>query len=355
MKDDSARLVLYLVLAGLGVWIAIQLQTLIICFIAALTLAAALAPLAEAMEKKKFPRIVTVILVYATIALLYILVGAGLVPVLKEQATSLFDNTPGYLDWLTEKAHMVKDIGGPDLTHAKIAAADVKQLSVTTLTRVVNVTGSIFGSLINGFFILFLTAYFVIAAKDINAELLTWLPSPHRERWAKLIRPIETRLGGYVRGQMLVSLAVGTFIGVGLALIGNEKALILGVLAGLLNLVPFVGSIITSVFAIIVSFIQAPWMGVATIVLFIVEQWVESNFIVPMLLGKQVDLHPLVVMISVVVGGTLMGLSGALIAVPVATLGMILAEEFYKKNLVVSQLEDVIAGADLPGEIAKPS
>ncbi len=336
MKDGNARLVLYLVLAGLAIYVAIQLQTLIICLIAAVTLAAALAPLAERLEQKKIPRVATVLAVYGFVAVLYICVGAGLVPVLKEQAIGLFDNTPGYVDWAIDQAHKLNDMGGPDLTHTKIAAADIKQLTMSTASKLVRFTGSIFGSLINALFILFLTGYFVVAAKEITSSLLAWLPSPHRERWAALIRPIELRLGGYVKGQMLVSLAVGTIIGGGLALIGNDKALILGVMAGLLNLVPFVGSMITSVFAIIISFMQAPWMGMATIALVVVEQFLESNFIVPMLLGKQVDLHPLVVMLSVVIGGSLLGLSGALIAVPVATLTILLAEEFYKKNLTAA-------------------
>ncbi len=333
MKDDSARLVLYLVLAGFAIYAAIQLQALIICLIAALTLAAALAPVAEHLEKKKIPRAVTVVAIYVIVAATYTGVGAGIMPVLREQARGLFDSTPRYIDWALDKAHQLSDMGGPDLTHTNIAAADVKQLSVTTLNKLLKVTGSVFGTLINALFILFLTGYFVIAAKEINSALLSWIPSPKRERWAGLIRPIEIRLGGYVRGQMLVSMTVGSFIGVGLALIGNDKALILGVLAGLLNLVPFVGTMITAVFAIIISFIQAPWMGWATVALFVVEQGVESNFIVPMLLGKQVDLHPLVVMLAVIIGGSLLGISGALIAVPVAALSILLAEEFYKKNL----------------------
>jgi predicted PurR-regulated permease PerM len=341
MKDANARLVLYAVLAVAGIYLIIQLETMIVCMIASLTLAAALAPLAEKLEKRKIPRAATVIGVYVIVGVLYVAVGSGLFPVLREQAASIVDHFPQYVSWLSEKAHRLNEIGGPDLTHPQLATDDVKNLSMSTLSRAFKVTGSVVGALVNGIFILFLTAYFVIAADAINSELLRWLPLSQRERIGSLIKPIEARLGGYVRGQMLVSLAVGTIIGVGLALIGNQKALILGVLAGLLNLVPFVGSLITSVFAITISFVQAPWMGLATIGLFIIEQWLESNFIVPMLLGKQVDLHPLIVMLSVIIGGTLLGLGGALVAVPVATVSIFLAQEFYKNNL---DMEDQLDG-----------
>lgn len=334
IKDRSARLVLYLVLAVAAVYVVIQLESLIICLIAALTLASALAPLAENLEKRKIPRVATVISVYLLVLALYIGVGSGLVPILREQAISIYESVPNYGTWLLEKAHSLTAMGGPDLTHTQIAADDIRNLSMSTLNKVLKVTGSVFGGLINGVFILFLTAYFVIEASAINTSLLGWLPGPQAERWAGLIRPIENRLGGYVRGQLLVSLAVGSFIGIGLALIGNEKALILGVMAGLLNLVPYVGSMITCALAIIISFMQAPWMGVATIALVAIEQWCESTFIVPTLLGKQVDLHPLIVMLSVIIGGSLLGISGALIAVPVTTVCLFLAEEFYQKKLV---------------------
>ena len=334
IKDRSARLTLYIVLAVTAVYVVIQLESLIICLIAALTLASALAPLAENLEKRKVPRAATVVAVYLLVLTLYVSVGSGLVPILKEQAMSIYENVPRYGTWLLDRAHNVSDMGGPDLTHTKIAADDIKNLSMSTLSKVLKVTGSLFGGLINGIFILFLTGYFVVEAKKLTTDLLSWLPAPQAKRWAGLIRPIENRLGGYVRGQLLVSLAVGSFIGIGLALIGNEKALILGVMAGLLNLVPYVGSMITSVFAIIISFIQAPWMGLATVGLVLVEQWCESSFIVPTLLGKQVDLHPLIVMLAVIIGGSLLGISGALIAVPVATVALFLAEEFYQKDLV---------------------
>ncbi len=332
MKDDCLRLTVYIALAALSVYLLVQLQMLFICIIAALTLASALSPLAEALERKKIPRVVTVILVYLLVLLTYTGVAGGLIPVLVQQAKSLWEHLPSYLDLVTAGAQKVTDMGGPDLAK-HLNSEDARSVGLSMAQNAVRVTGNLVGFLVNAFFVLFLTAYFVISAKEINTELLRWLPLPHRERAAGLIRPLENRLGGYVRGQLLVSLAVGTVIGIGLAVIGNKYALILGVISGLLNLVPFVGSFITSVFAILVSFNQAPWMALATFGLFAFEQWLESNFIVPHLLGKQVGLHPLVVLLSVIIGASLLGLSGALIAVPVAAVSIFLAQEFYQKPL----------------------
>ncbi|MCA9818677.1 MAG: AI-2E family transporter, partial [Cyanobacteria bacterium HKST-UBA01] len=194
-------------------------------------------------------------------------------------------------------------------------------------------------ALATGVLVTFLTAYFVIEAPHIWPRLLRWVPHEHRDRIAATIKPLESRLGGYVRGQILVSLAVGTFIGIGLKVLGVHHALILAVLAGLLNLVPFVGSLLTAVLAILVAFNQSLTLAICTVILYMVEQWFESNFIVPQLLGTQVELHPLVVLFSILIGASLMGLAGALIAVPIATATMYIAEEFYLKPLNANEHE----------------
>jgi hypothetical protein len=120
---------------------------------------------------------------------------------------------------------------------------------------------------------------------------------------------------------------------VGLSLLRVNYSLILGVLAGLLNLVPFVGSLAACIFAVVVAANQNIWLAGATLMLFACEQWVESNFIVPHLLGRHVELHPLIVLFAILIGATLMGVPGALVAVPLTSAALFLAQEFYLKPL----------------------
>lgn len=345
-----AVLVFWLVFAYLAYQVIGQLQMLLICLVAALTLAAALSPLAEKLEARKIPRVVTVLAVYTMVGGLYVAVGMGLAPVIKNQYESLVKKVVPPFTHFYEEFIKIDDGEPPQPEESQSrtdslfqsAARQVKSnVSVEQISDVakqvamqaVKMTGNFVTFLVNALFVLFLTAYFVIEAKELNESLLSWLPAQKRERVASLIRPLENRLGGYVRGQILVSLAVGTIIGLGLSVIGIHEALILGVMAGFMNLVPFVGSIATAVFAVLIAFQTSTTLGLLAILVFVLEQWVESNFIVPHLLGKQVDLHPLVVLFSVIIGGTLLGLPGALISVPVATASLFLAEELYKKQL----------------------
>ncbi len=309
----------------------VELRSLLLTLVFALTLSSAIAPLAEALEKKKVPRLATIIGVYVTVGLVYSFAAVSLFPPLKEQTINLIQHVPGYLEGVNDWYDKVRvQLGDTTISEPKhLETPDFSTLAIKIGRQTLDVTGDILGCVVNGIVVLFLTAYFVIEAEHIWSKLLLWLPVDWRPRAASLIKPLEGRLGGYVRGQILVSFAVACVLGTGLTLLGVKYSLVLGVMAGLLNLVPFVGSILTTVFATLIAFNQSLMLGGLTVLLFGIEQWLESNIIVPQLLGKQVELHPLIVLFSILIGATILGLAGALVAVPLATAIVFLAQEFY--------------------------
>lgn len=339
----SMRVRFLLIIAGVLLVLAIlisQIQAVFVSLIFSLTLASAIAPIAEWMENKvKCPRVVTIALVYFSVAALYSLLAFFLYPTLKEQAKDLITNVPEYSRGIESHYNDIVSIIHEKAGLDPINEDEVKAVVKGATNRALSFTSDALTALASAILVTFLTAYFVIEAPKIWPKLLRWIPPDQRDRIAGTIRPLESRLGGYVRGQLLVSLAVGTFIGICLTVIQVPHALILAVLAGLLNLVPFVGSLITAVLAVIVAFNVSLGLACATLCVYLVEQWVESNFIVPQLLGNQVELHPLVVLFSILIGASLMGLAGALIAVPIATAIVYLGEEFYLKPL--NEVDDI--------------
>jgi len=359
-RSDIVRpafLVLWLALALAGYYLLTELTMLIICLIAAITLAAAIAPFARKMQSQGIPRVATIIALYLCILALYSAVGYNLGPMIGQQSRNLFKLVHEKVQpWALAKWHeFIPDASqstelSPDLKMQQMSGPSeemkdsIKDAGNKVKSRILEsagslasgalkLTGNVMTFVVNILFVLFLTAYFVVESQTIINGLLRWLPADKRERVKELLPGLETRLGGYVRGQILVSLAVGSIIGLGLTLVGIPDSLVLGVVAGLLNLVPFVGSLTTAVFAIVIGFNQGMTTGLLVILVFVIEQWLESNFIVPHLLGRQVDMHPLIVLFSVLIGGALLGLSGALIAVPVTTVLLYLAEELYLKKL----------------------
>jgi predicted PurR-regulated permease PerM len=313
----------------------VELQKFLICLIMAITLGAAMAPIADRAQSKGIPRFATVILIYLMALVVYAGVVWSLWPILAKQSRDLIASLPDIIHWLIAKTNNLSGLLEPiiDISSLKSMPEELMGASKSMAINALKFTGNLLTLLINGIFILFLAAYFTIEGPTLMPALIKWLPHKARPRAQSLIAPLIQRLGGYVRGQLLVSLCVGSIIAAGLCAIGVESALVLGVISGLLNLVPFIGSFITLSLATVIGFKQAIWMGFAVLGLFAIEQWIESNFIVPNLLGKQVDLDPLVVLFAVVIGGTLLGVEGALIAVPTATLTIFFLEEFYYKPL----------------------
>lgn len=342
---------LALVIIVLILWLCFELRALLVALLFSLTLASAIAPVAEKFQKKwQVSRTLTVLAVYVIVGVAYSFLVAALFPTLKEQALSLYQHLPSYADGINNLYNHIRELLGENADSFKIGSSEIKAFMSRVTGHAVHFTTDLVTVIATAILVMFLTAYFVIEADDIWPKVLSWLPRHMRQRAAGIIRPLESRLGGYIRGQLLVCCAVSVFLSVGLTLLQVEHGLLLGALSGLLNLVPFVGSMITAVLAILVAFNQSPWLAAAVAGLFAVEQWIESNIIVPKVLGKQVELHPLIVLFAILIGATLMGVPGALIAVPVATAGVFLAEEFYWRPLQKRESDEVSEELKKTGE-----
>lgn len=332
-ENTAFKTILFLGLAVFLTWLVFELRMMIICLVLAITLASAISPLAEFAEKRKIPRLMTVLVVYAGIGIIYSVVAVALLPALKQQSLNLYESLPLYISGLVDRFPFLSEYIGEGGGHMKIDPEQVRNVLPTLAQRTLSLTAGLLGAVVNVILVLFLTTYFVIDATDIWNKLLPWVPPDRRDAVGALIRPLAQRMGGYVRGQLLVSLAVATILGTGLTLLGVQYSLVLGALAGLFNLIPFVGSIITMILALVVAINQSPTLALFVLVLFAFEQWLESNFVVPHLLGSQVNLHPLIVLFAILIGATLMGLPGALVSVPLASAFVFLAGQFYVKPM----------------------
>ncbi len=327
------QLVLFLLGECFFLYLLYELKVLVICLIFALTIASAMTPVARWAEKRKIPRLATVLLIYLVIALVYVFLVASLIPTVLEQAKQLYEASPKYIAKITSWYHSLLNLAGDQQNFLKIDPEFLQSIPENIVQRTLKMSAGIMGLAANTVLTLFLAAYFTVEGESICKGLLAWLPPAARNRWQSLIIPLEGRLGGYVRGQLLVAFCVGVFLFAGFSIIGLKYALVLGLLAGLLNLVPYIGSLIATIAAVVVGFNQDPIMALWVFLVYAVEQWVESTFMVPNLLGKSVSLHPLIVLLVIIVGATLLGVAGALISVPLTSAAIFIAEEFYLKPM----------------------
>ncbi len=336
--------ILVALVAGV-ILLAWELRVLLLDVILAVTAASAIAPIAEKLESKGINRAVTVIGVYGLICLFYAGVAIALSVPLTEQAKLLAEQLPRFSliiqDWWTHLLSIV----GDKVDALDIQATDLREPAISIAKKTLSLTAGFMGLALNAVLVLFLAAYFVIEAKHIWGSLLLWIPKHNRDRARSLIDPLANRMGGYVRGQLLVSTAVAAVFAVGFTVIGLKYGLVLGIVAGVLNLIPYVGSLTATFLALFIAASDSLQMVGLTFAVFAIEQFAETNFIVPLLLGKNVDMHPLVVMFSILIGGSLAGAAGALAAVPTAAAVLLLAEELYFKPLNDESPADVANNA----------
>jgi predicted PurR-regulated permease PerM len=179
-------------------------------------------------------------------------------------------------------------------------------------------------ALINLASLVFITpvvAFFLLRDWDRIVALIDgWLPRDHAETIRELARQVDVTLAGFVRGQALVCIILGTFYAIGLAVVGLDFGTLIGIGAGLVSFVPYVGAIVGFVAAVGLALVQFDAWGpiVATGAVFMIGQAIEGNFLTPKLVGERVGLHPVWVIFGLLAGGTLFGFVGVLLSVPVA-------------------------------------
>src|SRR3989338_4757926 len=254
-----------LLVAG-TLWLIYLSLDLVLLALVALMIAAAILPLADAAQKRRIPRAATVLGVYLVgIGVLSLLVTM-LVPVVIEQGNLLAARLPQFRLTL----------------NGWIASAQ------TFLGR--------FPGLLAGLLVLFLAAYIVIDRRRLAEGLIRFVPRARRERTAHIGAEVLRRMGGYIRGQTIVSACGALILWLGLTLVGFEAPLLIGVLAGALNFVPYLGSTVSLILALLLALNGSLYTIAGVAAVFGIEQFLEGHFLVPYFPGRQVELHPLAVL-----------------------------------------------------------
>jgi len=323
-------------LVGGGLWLAYLCLDVILLALSALIIAAALLPLADAAEKRRIPRSVTVLGVYLIgIGLLTFLVTL-LVPVVLDQWHVLAEQLPRYRATLNEWIVSVRRLvgrwgGGQAVQFPEIGAEQIRPVLRTFLERSLQATRGVITGALALLLVLFVAAFIVIDRRRIVDGLIRFLPRGSRDRAAQIGTVVMRRMGGYIRGQLIVSACTALILSIGLALVGFEAPLLIGVLAGALNCIPYLGSTVSFTLALLLALNSPLFTLVGVLLVFGIEQFLEGNVLVPYFTGRQVELHPLAVFAALIIGANLAGVLGAVVAIPLtAGINAVLQETYVK-------------------------
>lgn len=338
-----------LLLVGIALVVAIwwRLDSLLTPFIIAFVIAYALNPIVEWLESRKLPRLAVILCLLGLILGGMVGIGFLIVPRLIQELGDLAVNLPGWIElirkwgentFLPFMASLNLPLEGV-LEQIQTGVLDIAQnliggfasWSARALTGIMTLISGI----INLILIPILTIYFLNEFNRIREKSWNLVPERHKKLALELYSGVNRVLSGYLRGQMLVSLFLASWIGLGLWLVaGVPYALLLGISAGLLNLMPYIGTASALVLTMLVSLFQPSPIGTAfkALIVFVSAQTLEGNLITPRFVGDRVGLHPLVIIFLVLLFATLFGFIGLLVAIPVGASVRVMFDVWYKKR-----------------------
>lgn len=253
---------------------------------------------------------------------------------LTEAATAWFVELPANLERLLPDVVLAM-LEGPLDTFTDV----LEQIGSMLAPHVEGLTNSVVGFLsgtVSGVFqaalVFILTIYVLYDFHRFTAAFFQAVPRAYRDQVRSLADTLDTAMGGYIRGQLVVAIAVGTMVFVGLTIIGLPLAGFIGLLAGLLNIVPYLGSVGPAIPALIIAIAGGWWQVILVLVVFVIANQIDSHVVSPLVLSRSTSLHPVTVILAVIGGFAFGGLLAAILAVPTVAFATALFEEHYKTS-----------------------
>jgi len=310
-------MLLQLLAVAAAVWVFIATWQVWMLVFTAFIVAAAILPAARVGERWGVPRGLLVLAVYIAVAGVFALMGRLLWPALSEQWTQFMDQLPKLIEnvrgWLGNVDYWLGQWGA---SLPSPQADKVEGLASVLLGNAMRFTTGAVGAVFELLGVLVVAAYLVIDAREIGHTLLTLLPREHRPVATRLAPAVLNRIGGYVRGQLVSSFFVGVLIAIALSVLGVKYALLIGALAAVLNIVPFVGATVATVLATLSALNDGIVKAAIAVPVMILCQTIEAKLFAPYFVGRATGLHALAVLVALLAGFQLAGLIGGLVAVP---------------------------------------
>jgi len=349
-----------IVLFCLVLWV---LGDTLLPFIAGMALAYFLDPVADFLERRGMSRLVATSTILISFVLVFVLALLLLVPILVRQSIDLIANLP---QWIEKLQELVRSF---DLSFLERFWGQEKSVLQNNAGELVKQGASWFGTVVSGIWqsgqaIISIASLLVITPVVAFYLLYDWdnmvdkldnlLPRDHRATIHGLVEEIDAAVAGFVRGQGTLCLILGLFYATALTVVGLNFGLVIGLVAGMISFIPFVGSIVGFTLSVGVALVQfwPDWIPIALVMgVFFIGQFLEGNILQPKLVGSRVRLHPVWVMFALLVFGALFGFAGLLVAVPAAAvIGVIVrfAISRYKESELYHGHAAVLARTERP-------
>ncbi|MBM3282860.1 AI-2E family transporter [Candidatus Gottesmanbacteria bacterium] len=314
--EISSKTILFTVFFLIFLWVLVQIKEIIFWIFIAFILMSAIKPAVEYFEKLRIPRTVSILIIYIFLILSLIFIISSILPLFITQSIHLIERLPDYIraglpfiqfDW-------------------QLLIQQIAPLG----ENLVKLTLGLFNNLIALFTIFVISFYLLLERKNLDSILSGFMGEEATKKSLEIVKKVEERLGTWVRGQATLAFSIGIMTFIGLLFLGFPYLLPLALLAGVLEIVPNIGPIISAIPAVLIALTISPTTAIIVIILYFIIHQLENNLIVPIVMKKVVGLPPLVTIIAMLIGAKLAGIGGVLLAIPAVVLVETITSEYLK-------------------------
>lgn len=338
--------IIRIVIVGLILFFVYVVREALALLFIAIIFASAIDPWVDWFAKRRIPRSIAVLTIYALTLGIFSLVLIMLIPPMTEQIGQITSNIPSYYEKISigfnEWQGKTGEINQTSTVDNSIVGA-LETLSVTlgqaTKSVLVTITG-IFGGFFSLIVVLMITFY-ISVEEDALKKFIHYIVHPQYKEYAiNLVERMQQKIGLWLRGQILLCVLVGAMVYIGLAFLGVKYALVLALVAGILEIIPYLGPWLSALPALVVAFPDS-WLKMVLVgILYLIVQQAENSVIVPKVMQKVVGLNPIVVIMSMTIGFKLGGAIGGLLAVPVAAAIGVYVEDYLKEKGEIEKIKE---------------
>lgn len=306
----------------LFLWLLLKLSGVISAFFIAYILMASLSPFVNFLEKNRFPRIIAILIPYLLIITVFIFLIVPFYSIFTNQLFDAIKKGPSYIQIFSNSLAF------------RIRAQDVNsliQIAVSNVERnLFDVTKNVLSTAVIFFVVIVLNIYLLFYRFELTKAILELFPKKQRSQAAETLLEINQKFGSWFRGQVILSISIGVLSWIALTIIGIPYALPLSIFAGILEVIPTIGPLISAIPAVLIAFSISPATAGLVVIAYIVIQQLENHILVPQVMKQAVNLNPIIVILAVLSGSELFGIIGAFLSIPFVSFIVVLAKEIKK-------------------------
>jgi len=331
--EISSGTILRTIFIILLLWFLFAVRNILLLLFISMIIVSAIDPVVDRLQRKKIPRALTVIVLYVFLLSLVGFTIFLLVPPLTAEMEGLGKSFPQLIEKLSGYFQAVRNFAVDHNLEQNVAdfmstaASRISQAGANIFTGTITFLGGIFEFII----ILSIAFYMTVQEKGTKKFFASILPEDHKEYVMDLVERIEYKMGRWLQGQILLMLLVFGLDYLGLLAIGAPYALILALIAGILEIIPYIGPIVSAVIAVVFSLLHGPVTALLVLALFAGVQQLEGYVLTPLVMRRAVGLNPVVVIVALLVGAKLAGVVGVIVSVPIATVLSEIVNDLTKK------------------------